>query len=497
MFDSKEDTFFNEKSAEDDASEKLQSMIDAGDGAPLTEVTPGEQTTGTITRIGSQYAFVDIGGKTDAVIALQELTPPAGEKEAAVGDPITAYVVSITGGETILSLHYSAKGGSAVMQELLDAMKNRVPLQGKVTGVNKGGFNVKVLGARAFCPVSQIDLKFTEDSSAYLGKTLDFVITRITEGGRNVVVSRIPLLEGGLEKKIDALAKAGEVRLVLKGKISKIADFGLFIDLGDCEGLVHISEISWERAEDLAASFTVGQEIECVVLSVEKKSPLRNSKISLSIKQTIDNPWNTIAEKISIGQSCSGTVTRLAPFGAFVELVPGVEGLVHISEMSWTKRIQHPSEVVAVGQTVAVTVLAIDEKKRTVSLTLKDVSNDPWRDIDYRFPAGSDATGTVVRKAKFGYFVDLAEGLTGLLPLANIASDKKTSISVGQQIAVHIQSLDIENRRISLSFGLQDALQESRVVNEFLTKQAAAPAKAAASSTEFGAALLEALKKKN
>jgi small subunit ribosomal protein S1 len=286
------------------------------------------------------------------------------------------------------------------------------------------------------------------------------------------------------------------VRLVLKGKISKVADFGLFVDLGNCEGLVHISEVSWERAEDLAASYSVGQEIECVVLSVEKKSPLRNSKIFLSIKQTIDNPWNTIFEKFSIGQSYTGTVTRLAPFGAFVELVPGVEGLVHVSEMSWTRRVQHPSEVVAAGQTVQATVLAIDEKKRTISLSLKDLSNDPWRDIDYRFPVGSDATGTVVRKAKFGYFVDLAEGLTGLLPLANIAPEKKTSISVGQRIAVHVQSLDIENRRISLSFGLQDSVQESKAVNEFLTRQASVPAQARPSSTEFGSALLEALKKK-
>ncbi len=496
MFDAREDTFFNEQSDEDEASEKLQSMIEAGANTKLTEVAPGEQTTGTITKIGSQYAFVDIGGKTDAVIALQELAPAEGEKMPAVGDSITAYVTSVSGGETVLSLRYASKGGSATTQQLLDALNNRVPLQGKVTGVNKGGFNVKVLGARAFCPISQIDLKFTDDPNAYVGKNFDFIVTRITEGGRNIVVSRIPLLEGGLEKKIDALAKAGEVRLVLRGKISKVADFGLFVDLGDCEGLVHISEVSWERAEDLAGSYTVGQEIECVVLSVEKKSPLRNSKISLSIKQTIDNPWNTISEKFSVGQSYPGRVTRLAPFGAFVELVPGVEGLVHISEMSWTRRIQHPSEVVAEGQTVQAQVLAIDEKKRTISLTLKDVSTDPWRDIDYRFPAGSDATGTVVRKAKFGYFVDLAEGLTGLLPLANIAADKKTSISVGQQIAVHVQSLDIENRRISLSFGLQDAIQESKVVKEFLTQQAAAPAKEKTSSTEFGAALLEALKKK-
>lgn len=494
MLDKRDDRFFSEKTEEDAASERLRSMIEAGGKVPRLDFATGTNVTGTIARIGTEYAFVDIGGKNEAVIAVGELAPADTEKAPAVGDSINAYVASNDAGETILSKRLSAKGGSAAVQELLDAMNNRVPVQGKITGINKGGLNVKVLGNRAFCPASQIDLKFTEDINSFLGKTLDFVVTRVTEGGRNVVVSRIPLLEGGLEKKIDALAKAAEARLVLKGKISRIADFGLFIDLGDCEGLVHISEVSWDRAENLAGSFTVGQDVECIVLAVEKKSPLRNSKISLSIKETLANPWNSVSSQISVGQSLAGVVTRIAPFGAFVELAPGLDGLVHISEMSWIKRVAHPSEVVAVGQPVQVTVLAIDEKKRTISLSLKEASNDPWRDIDYRFPAGSDAPGNVVRKAKFGYFIDLAEGVTGLLPHANIAPERKNSISVGSSLTVHIQSLDTANRRISLSFGMQESVLETKATREFMSRQSSAPA--SAGSTEFGAALLEALKKK-
>jgi small subunit ribosomal protein S1 len=266
---------------------------------------------------------------------------------------------------------------------------------------------------------------------------------------------------------------------VLKGKISRIADFGLFVDLGDCEGLVHISEVSWERAENLAQSFTAGQEVECVVLSVEKKSPLRNSKISLSIRQTTDNPWKTVASKFSVGQSVAGTVTRLMPFGAFVELAPGIEGLVHVSEMSWTKRVNHPSEVVTAGQPVQVTILAIDETKRTVSLSLKD------------------AAGKAVRKAKFGYFIDLADGITGLLPIPNIAPDKRASITENATITVHIESIDIAQRRISLSFGKKESQQVSAEARVYLAKQTAKPPQAAAKSTEFGDALLEALKKKD
>jgi small subunit ribosomal protein S1 len=496
MLDKKDDTFFDEKTAGDEASEALRKMIDARNAAIKTDLKQGAKVTGTVTKVGPRYVFLDIGAKNEAVIAAAELKDKEGKLAAAVGDKLTAFIVSDAAGETMLSKSLSGKGRTAAVQELRDAMESRVPVQGKVTGINKGGLNVKVLGHRAFCPVSQIDLKFTDDITTYLGKTLDFVILRITEGGRNVVVSRIPLLEGGLEKKIDALAKAGEARLVLKGKISRIASFGLFVDLVDCEGLVHISEVSWERAENLAQSFTVGQEVECVVLSVEKKSPLRNSKISLSIRQTTDNPWKSVALKFAVGQSVAGTVTRLMPFGAFVELAHGIEGLVHVSEMSWTKRVKHPSEVVTAGQPVQVTILAIDETKRTVSLSLKDAGSDPWRDIEARFPAGSDHTGTAVRKAKFGYFIDLAEGVTGLLPIPNIAPEKKSELNEGARITVRIESLDTAQRRISLSFGKKEPQQVAAEVKDYLKKQDTAAPKQEQKSTEFGFALLEALKKK-
>jgi small subunit ribosomal protein S1 len=496
MLNKKDDTFFDEKTADDDASESLRKIIDAKGSTIKTNLAVGAKVTGTITTVGSKYLFVDIGARNEAVIAVAELKDRQGTLAAKVGDKLTAYIVSDTSGETVLSRSFSGKGGTAAVQELMDAMNNRVPVQGKVTGINKGGLNVKVLGNRAFCPTSQIDLKFTDDVNSYLGKTLDFVITRITEGGRNVVVSRIPLLEVDLDKKIDALAKAAEARLVFKGQISRIADFGLFVDLGDCEGLVHISEVSWERAENLAQSFTVGQNVECIVLSIEKKSPLRNSKISLSIKQTLDDPWKSVTSKFAPGQSVAGTVTRLAPFGAFVEITPGIEGLVHVSEMSWVKRVNHPSDVVAAGQPVQVTVLAIDEKKHTVSLSLKAMANDPWRDIEARFPAGSDAEGKAVHKEKFGYFIDLAEGVTGLLPISNIAPDKKNSITEGAVFTVHIESVDVKQRRISLSYGKQEPRQETAEVKEYLNKQSSAAPKQTPKSTEFGAALLEALKKK-
>jgi small subunit ribosomal protein S1 len=496
MLSKKDDTFFDEKSDEDRASEELVKMIDASAKTVRTDIRPGVKVSGVITRIGADHAFVDIGAKNEAVLSVAEIMGKDGKLTVAVGDTVTAFVVSDAAGETMLSKSLAGKGRTAAVQELLDALNNKVPVQGKVTGVSKSGLSVKVLGHRAFCPVSQIDLKFTEDINPFLNKTMDFMITRVTEGGRNVVVSRIPLLEAGLEKKIDALAKMAEARFVLKGIVTRIADFGLFVDIGDCEGLVHISEVSWERAENLAESFSVGQEVECVVLGVEKRSPLRASKISLSIKQTVDDPWKSVSARFAVGQSVQGKVTKLMPFGAFVEVSPGIEGLVHVSEMSWVKRVHHPSDVVSIGQQVQVVVLAIDEIKKTISLSLKDLSSDPWKDARTRFAPGTDVTGTIARKAKFGYFIDLAEGVTGLLATPNIAADKKDLLKEGEQVTVHIESIDTAQRRLSLSLGLAESRQAAVEIQEYMSKQEPQINDQTSSSTEFGAALMEALKKK-
>ena len=494
MFDKDHDTFFDDTTNTDQAaSDQLMKMIDSHDKKIRTDIKPGSRVTGTVTRIGAEYVFVEIGTKNEALIKINELKDENG-LSVKPGDKVTAFVVSDNSEGTVLSK--SLGGHSAPIQDVIDAMNNRVPVQGKVTGINKGGLNVKIMGHRAFCPVSQIDVKFTDDVNSFLGKTLDFIVTKVSEGGRNIVLSRIPLLEQDLNTRLDSLVQAVKERTVFRGKITKVADFGLFVDLDGIEGLVHISEVSWERAENLSETFASGQDVEVLILRIEKKQPLRNSKISLSIKQVMEDPWSTISSKLSVGQSVQGKVTRLTNFGAFVELIPGVEGLVHISEMSWIKRVHHPSEIVQEGNLVNVTILSIDENKKSVSLSLKDVSNDPWRDVEYRFPVGSEVPGTIARKSKYGYFVDLAGGVTGLLVFSNIAADKKESLKEGDSINVMIENLDIENRRIGLSFGVKEARQNQQEISEYLHKQKKEPEQKRSASTEFGAALLEALKKK-
>jgi small subunit ribosomal protein S1 len=404
--------------------------------------------------------------------------------------------VSTSGGEILLSTVMSKKdGGRGGLTELVTAMKSKVPVEGKVTGVNKGGFNVRVLGQKAFCPISQIDLKRVEDPNKYLNASLPFVITQITEGGRNIVVSRLPLLEDGLNSIIDGLQQGMIEKKPYTGTISRITPFGLFVDLGEIEGLVHISEVAWERTNDLSAQFSVGQKVTCVVRGIEKKEPLRASKISLSIKQVTDNPWTTASQRFKAGETIDGRITRLAAFGAFVQLCPGVEGLIHISEMSWEKKIRHPSDVVQEGQAVRITILSIDEAKKEISCSLKDLDSDPWKDITQKMPVGSSKTGTIAQETKFGYFIDLAEGVTGLLPFANIAAEKKESIKTGAALETVIESIDEERRRISLSYGISESKQNAAEIKQYLNAQGES-ARQTSSDTAFGAALKKALEKK-
>ncbi len=494
MYDKKHDPFFDETKTSDSESEKLMKMIEASEKT-VKSFSPGMNVSGKVSRIGSEYVFVEIGAKNEAMIKVAELKTDGGDVSVCVGDTVEGFIISEQEGEILVSK--SMNHHNAGMEELMDALENKIPVQGKVTGINKGGLNVKIMGKKAFCPVSQIDIKFTSDINEYLGKQMDFVITRITEGGRNIVVSRIPVLELGIEDELNGLQKAVENRTVLKGAITKIADFGLFVQVGNLEGLVHISEVSWERAENLSESFVVGQEVEVMVLKLERKGQLKNLKLSLSIKQVFENPWTSIADKLSIGSSVTGKVTRLADFGAFVEILPGVEGLVHISEMSWGKRVNHPSEVVKPAQSVKVTVLGINEDKRSVSLSLKDLTEDPWNDIESNLPVGTEVNGTVAKKAQYGYFVDLLEGITGLLVNQKIESSKKESVKVGEQVTVRIDSIDTESRRVSLSMGLADTATETKETRQFIKKQNS-PKKRdeKGSATDFGAALMEALKSK-
>jgi small subunit ribosomal protein S1 len=489
------DNFFDEETPETKAEKSLLTMLGTYDKPVAANLEKGAKVSGKIIKISEKYAFVEIGGKNEAVVELSELKKEDGTVSVTTGDSFEGYVVSLAGGIT-LSKKYSSKAAAAdnSLSDIIDAMKSKLPVEGKVTGINKGGFNVKIMGQKAFCPISQIDLKRVEDPNVFLNKTLLFVISRVTEGGRNIVVSRLPLLEADMGQILDNLAASIESKTVVTGSITRIMPFGLFVDLGGFEGLVHISEVSWERAEDLSKSFEPGQKVDCLILGIERKEPLRQSKISLSLKQVHANPWTTVGATFTPGQSVPGKITRLANFGAFVQLIPGVEGLIHISEMSWDKKIRHPRDVVSEGQMVQVAILRVDTEKREISCSLKDSANDPWNGIEERFAPGSVAQGTVAQYTKFGFFIDLAEGITGLLPFGSISQDKKESIKVGGRLDVTIESVDTERRRISLSFGVSEERSHAAEVKQYISAQK--QQKSEPVETAFGEAFKLALQKK-
>jgi small subunit ribosomal protein S1 len=488
------DDFFDEDTTAVATEQKLMQMVDDRGTGGRSGVSKGSRVSGKIVRLSTAYAFIDLGGKNEAVFKIGEFKDKDGTLKVKEGDLVEGYVMSITDSEIMLSRALGA--GGAETADLIDAMRARVPVSGKVTGINKGGINVTIMGKKAFCPISQIELHRIEDANPYFGKTMEFVITQVTEGGRNVVISRIPILERGREKRIDALVEEARKRALLSGPITRIAPFGLFVELGGVEGLVHISEASWDRTEKLEENFQVGQTVNCVVLSVEKKEPLRESRISLSIRQVEQDPWTGAAERFAVGASIAGRVTRLAEFGAFVRVAPGLEGLVHISEMTWNRRVRRPHDLVTVGQEVRVTVLRVDEAKKEMSLTIKDMDADPWRDAAQKYAPGTVMNGTVAERAKFGYFVDLVDGVTGLLTPGRIAADKKDQVRVGAQIAVKIESLDVEKHRVGLSFGMSDAPPENEGVDEYFEKQEAATAAEAPKGSDFAEALKAAMTKK-
>lgn len=486
MFNKNDDTFFNESNTDDNASEDLMQMISKFSPAKVSEITSGSKVHGTVTRIGTEYIYFDIGGKSEAIMSVRECRDNNSNITVQIGDTLSGYVLSDSENEFVVSKKLT--NYNAAFEEILQAQKNKIPVQGKVTGVSKDGLSVKIMGKRSFCPISQIDVKFVEDVNVFLGKTLDFVISRVSEGGRNIVLSRIPLLEQDLLSKLENLQNQVENHTVITGTITKIAAFGLFVDIGGIEGLVHISELSWEHTENISDCFTIGQEIEVIILDIQKKSPIKNTKISLSIKQVSENPWNSVEKHFSTGQSVTGKVVRITNFGAFVELLPGVDGLIHVSEMSWIKKVHHPSEIVSIGNEVNVTILAIDSIKKTISLSLKDLSSDPWRDVENKFPVGTETTGIIVKKSRYGFFIDLCEGVTGLLVFSKIAQDKKESLKENETITVTIDSIDTPNRRISLSYGISEAKFSTEDINRSQTTNSSSN-----NSTEFGAALLAAL----
>lgn len=412
----------------------------------------GNKIKGKIISIGQDAVFVDIGRKIDGFVDKAELLDEQGEMPCDEGDSIELYVVSMDESEIRLSRALSGIGGLDLLQ---DAYANEVPIQGKVTQTCKGGFNVDILHRRAFCPISQMDLKFVETPDDYVGQTFNFLITELEERGKNIVVSRKILMQREQAKAAEQFYKTLNIGSVLDGRVTRIEPYGAFVELAaGVEGMVHISELSWSRIENPEEVISSGETITVKIIDFKAGDGPSLKKIALSVKQLESDPWNTAGDRFKIGDKITGKVTQCVKFGAFVEIAPGVEGLVHISEMSYIKRVLNPEDVVRPGQRVSVMIKVCDPDKRRISLSLRDAEGDPWLNVPEKYQAGQAVEGAIEKKENFGYFITLEPGITGLLPKSNLNKAATPGmiekLKEGDTVRVIIEKIDAIARKITL-----------------------------------------------
>jgi small subunit ribosomal protein S1 len=416
----------------------------------------GDRIEAKIIAIGKDTVFVDTGTKIDGAVDKAELIDENGAFPHAVGDILELYVVAADESEIRLSKAVSGVGGLNMLRE---AFQTQIPVEGKVIGSCKGGFNVEVIQRRAFCPISQMDVRYVETPEAYTDKTFSFFITQFAEGGRNIVVSRRKFLEKEMKKARQAMMETLSVGTVLQGRVTRLMPYGAFVELTPgLEGMVHISELSWSRIEKPEEAVAADETITVKIIGIASGDKPDTWKISLSVKQVSADPWETVADRFRFGDKVKGKVTRCANFGAFVEIAPGIEGLVHISEMSYAKRVTRSEDIVTPGDTVMVMVKEFDPARKRISLSLREADGDPWADIEEKYAVGQPVTGTVEKKEAFGLFVNIAPGITGLFPKSKIAKASNAAsferLKPGDPVSVIVEEIHADVRR--MTFGAQD-----------------------------------------
>jgi small subunit ribosomal protein S1 len=449
-----------EKQHQEEADEFEHLIEGAEHKRPMIRV--GEKVKGVISQIhpDGNDVLVDLGaGKTSGILEKIELIDEAtGQVTAKVGDPIEAFVVSKRGDEVLLS--YRMTQALKSVEDLEKALQAKRPVKGRVTKVVKGGLEVTILGKTAFCPVSQIDTRFVGEPGEFLGQELEFLLEKVEEKGRNIVVSRAALLRQQAEQKMTELMADLKPDQVFDGVVREVRDFGAFVDIGGVDGMVHVSEISYARVQKAADALTKGDKVKVKVLKVERDDKGR-PKISLSMKAASQDPWDDIHKAVEVGATYTGKVVNLMPFGAFIEIKPGIEGLLHVSEMSWLKRVHHPSDVVKLGDAVTVTVKEIDTVSRRISLSMKSIESDPWFDVGAKVRAGASATGKIERLKPFGAIIEFSPGLTGLLPISVIrkkfGDSYRKSVNPGTDIETKVVDVDAKERKILLTLPGLDA----------------------------------------
>ena len=415
------------------SAEDLEQMARTSQNAPVADERG--RIRGRVLSIRGKDVFVDIGGKSEGFIGLDEFEPDQPPMIDQVLD-LVPHGFDKESGLMRLSLRETKLVADIESIRVGDIVKARV------TGSNIGGLELRIHGARGFMPLSQVDLVRHEDMSSFMGQWLECEVTEVNRKGNNLVLSRRRLLEQQREEERQQLRYQLAEGQIRRGKISRLVDFGAFVDLGGIEGLLHISDISWSRLKHPSDLLKEGEEIDVQVLKID----LVKDRISLGVKQMVSDPWTLVQANYAVGNTVEGHVTKLMNFGAFVELEPGIEGLIPVSEMSWTQHVQHPKDIAGEGDRVRVAIISLDIEKRKIGLSLKALAADPWEGIEERYQADTLVSGAVMRIMNFGAFVQLEEGVEGLIHISQL-SDKHVTrvedeVKVGDVIQVRILSVD-------------------------------------------------------
>jgi small subunit ribosomal protein S1 len=440
-------------------------LLDLYDNS-FRNIAEGEVVKGTVLKVTPSEVIVDVGYKSEGIIAIDEFVDENGQVTVQPGDTVDVLLERTEDREGYVVLSREKAEKMKIWDEVEKAYVERKVVIGRVIERIKGGLAVDI-GVRAFLPGSQIDVRPVRNLDALRGQELRMRVIKVNKKRGNIVLSRKVLLEEeNAEKKKHTLDTLAEGK-VLRGVVKNITDYGAFIDLGGIDGLLHITDMSWGRVTHPSELFQVNQEIDVIVLKYDAAT----ERVSLGHKQLMNDPWSNVIERYPVGARLTGKVVSLTDYGAFVELEPGVEGLIHVSEMSWSKRVKHPSKILNVGDTVETMVLGVDPGARRISLGLKQVESNPWHELLEKYPIGTTITGKVRNLTEFGAFVEVEEGIDGLIHISDMSWSKRLKhpsevLKKGDTVEAMVLNIDAENQRLSL--GLKQL--QTDIWDEFFTQ---------------------------
>ena len=436
--------FENDLGVYDQPKEQITEAYDK----TLSNVAVGEVVEGTVTAITKREVLVNIGYKSEGVIPVSEFRY---NPDLKVGDKIEVYVESAEDKNGQLALSHKKARQLKSWDRVNEALEKDEIIKGYIKCRTKGGMIVDVFGIEAFLPGSQIDVKPIRDYDIYVDKTMEFKVVKINQEFRNVVVSHKALIEAELEAQKQVIMSKLEKGQILEGTVKNITSYGVFVDLGGVDGLIHITDLSWGRVNHPEEIVSLDQKINVVILDFDDQK----KRIALGLKQLTPHPWEALDPNLKVGDKVKGRVVVMADYGAFVEIAPGVEGLIHVSEMSWSQRLRSAQEFMKVGDEVEAVILTLDREERKMSLGIKQLTPDPWENIETKYPVGTKCTAKVRNFTNFGVFVEIEEGIDGLIHISDLSWTKKVKhpgefTQVGADIDVVVLEIDKENRRLSL-----------------------------------------------